>query len=135
MYYKSIPDVEDGFGGVIPACREYTFPRADERTRAFPAVRGGTVIGPVIEAHIVKLRDKYGSEINIPSPNRPERTSWVVICRGSNKFVSKLHLQDPRHALPSPEWLKERLWQKESDFSLWIRRKLASRQLVREFTK
>ena len=55
MFYKTVPDVEDVFGGIIPACRGYTFPRTDEGSRAFAAIRGGTVFGPVIEAHIVKI--------------------------------------------------------------------------------
>ena len=45
-YYKTIADVDDGFGGTIPMCREHTHPRSDERTMCFAAIPGETVIGP-----------------------------------------------------------------------------------------
>ena len=39
------------------------------------------MIGPVVAFLVVQLPGTYGIEIEIPSPNRPELTSWVLICR------------------------------------------------------
>ena len=57
MSYKTRPDEDDGFGRIIPLCREF-----------FAAIPGGTIIGPVIEVQIVKILDRYGLEIASPSP-------------------------------------------------------------------
>ena len=40
---------DNGFGQIIPLCREYTFHRASSRCRVFAAILGGTIGGPVIE--------------------------------------------------------------------------------------
>ena len=77
--YKTIPDADDGVGDSIPVCREYTFPRANPLSRFYAAIPGGTIIGPVIEVHVVHLFGTHELEIEIPSPNNPKRTSWVLI--------------------------------------------------------
>ena len=66
------------------------------------------MVGPVLEVHIVLLHGKHGLEIKIPSPNDPNRTSWVVICRGKNRSVNDLHIPNPEHNLISSELLEER---------------------------
>ena len=53
MSYKTRPNEDDGFGEIIPLCREYTLSRVNPQSRAFAAISGGTIIGPVIEVHIV----------------------------------------------------------------------------------
>ena len=80
MKYKIIPDLDDGFGDIIPACREYVVLRLHLNSRLCAVIPGGTVIGPVLEVHIVLLHGKHGLESKIPLPNDPNRTSWVVIC-------------------------------------------------------
>ena len=106
--YKTIPVVDDGFGDSIPACREYILHRLDLHSRVFAAIPEGAVIGPVLEVHIVLLHGKHGLEINIPSLNDPNRTSWVVICRGKNRFVNELHIPNPEHNLTISELPEER---------------------------
>ena len=59
-------------------------------SRAFPAIPGGTIIGPVIEVQIVKILHQYGLEIAIPSPNDTERTSYVMISRGERRSVDEV---------------------------------------------
>ena len=54
MSYKTKPDEDEGFGDPIPVCREYTRPRANPRSRAYAAILGGKILGPVIEVQIVK---------------------------------------------------------------------------------
>ena len=36
MQYKTIPDVDDGFGGRTPACREYTHPGQNQIPGSMP---------------------------------------------------------------------------------------------------
>ena len=52
------PDEDDGFGQLIPLCREYTLSQAHPQSNFFAAILGGTIIGPVIEVQIVKIREK-----------------------------------------------------------------------------
>ena len=99
--------MDDGFGEFTPACREYTLLWADPRSGAYAAIPGGTVIGPVVEVRIMQLLGNHGLEIEIPSPNRPDRTLWMVTCRGKNRFADELHIPDPRHSLTISELLSE----------------------------
>ena len=45
----------------------------------------------------------------------PNQTSWVVICRGKNRFVNELHVPDPGHNLTSSELLSEQAIAKEGE--------------------
>ena len=108
MKHKTIPDVDDGFGDFVLAWREYILLRLDLNSRVFAAIPGGTVIGPVLEVHIVLVHGKHGLEIKISSSNDPNRTSWVVICRGKNQFVNELPVPNPGPNLTSSEVLEER---------------------------
>ena len=53
----------------------------------FALILGERVLGPANDAHVIKLVDKYGIEIEIPSPTRAIQSSWVLKSRGVNKFV------------------------------------------------
>ena len=50
-----------------------------------------------------------------PSTTTPDRTSWIVICRGRNRFVDELHVRDPGHNPTSIELLLERSIANESE--------------------
>ena len=91
MKYKIRPDEDDGYGQLVPLCREYTHSRANPQSRVFAGIPGRTVIGPVVEVQIVKILDQYGLEIAIPSANERQRTSHVMITRGTNRFVEEVH--------------------------------------------
>ena len=82
MNYKTRPDEDEGFGHIIPLCREYTLSQMNPQSRAFAALPGGTIVGPVIEIQIVKILDQCGLEIAIPTLNDTERTPNVMISRG-----------------------------------------------------
>ena len=56
-----------------------------------------------------------GFEIQIPSTPTKERTSWVVISRGKNRYVEELHLNDPDNNPTSFELLLERSVAKERE--------------------
>ena len=92
MSYKTRPDEDDGFGQIIPLCREYTLSRVNPQSRAFAAIPGGRIIGPVNEVQIVKILDQCGPENAIPSPNDRERTSHFLISRGKSRFLGEVHI-------------------------------------------
>ena len=54
-------------------------------------------------------------KLKFQSPNNPERTSWVVICRGKSRFVNEVHVPDPGHNLTSSELLSEQAIAKEGE--------------------
>ena len=73
------------------------------------------LIGPVLQVHIIQHLGINGIEIQIPSTTTQNRTSWVVILRGKNRYVEELHLNDPDHNPTSSEVLMERSVVKESE--------------------
>ena len=40
LYYGTRPDEDDGWGRIVPLCREYTFSRAHLESRVFAAIPG-----------------------------------------------------------------------------------------------
>ena len=76
-------------------------PRADPNSRIYAAIPERTAIEPVLQVHVIKFLGTYGIEIQIPSATTKDRSSWVVICRGKNRFVDEsLH---PRSKTQSHE--------------------------------
>ena len=88
---KTRPDEDDGFGHLIPLCREFLVFSSKPPSRAFAAILGGTIVGPVIEVQIVKILDQYGLGIAIPSPKDHVRTSHGMISSGKSRFVDEIH--------------------------------------------
>ena len=107
--YKTIPDVHDGFGDRTPACREHTLPRADSDSRIFSAIPGQTIIGPVLQVHVIQYLGINGFEIQIII------STTTVKSRGKNRYVEELHFNDADHNPTSSEWLLERSVAKESE--------------------
>ena len=103
MRCKTIPHVDDCFGGRTPACREDTHPRERVNSRIYASNPGNTIIGPVLQDHIVKFLDNYGLEIQIPSTVTQGQASWVIFCRGKNRHVDSLSFQDLGRAHTSSE--------------------------------
>ena len=62
-----------------------------------------TTIGPVLQVHITRYLDIIGIEILILSTTGNDLKSWVVICRGTNRHVEELRLNDPDHNPASSE--------------------------------
>ena len=90
MSYKTRPDEDDGFAQIIPLCRKYTFSQVNPQSRSYAAILEGTIVGPVIEVHIVKILDNFEFEIAIPSPNNPRRTSYVLISGGEESTRERI---------------------------------------------
>ena len=98
--YRTIQDLDDGFGDRIAACREYTFPRDDPESEIKLWIEGHTRIGPVLRVKTTCYLNVHGIEIQIPSTSGTGSRSWVVISRGPNRYVDELQHNDPDH---SPE--------------------------------
>ena len=105
MCHKTIADVHHGFGDRTSACREFSHPRAESHSRSYAAIPERTKIGPVLKVHIIQFLGNHRTEIQIPSTTTPNRTSWVVMCPGKNRYVEELHLNDPGHHLTNSELL------------------------------
>ena len=108
----------------------HTFSRTHPQSMFFAAILGRTIIGPVIEVQIVKILDLYGLELAIPSLNDRERTSYVMLSRGKNRFVDEIHIPiaELRSKCKITLWTPE-VWRRKT-FSGQSRR-LANRRLVR----
>ena len=65
-YHQIRPDVDDGWGQFTPSCPEFTSSRAYLKTKALAAIPAGTIIGPNIEVHVVKILDEYGCRLSHP---------------------------------------------------------------------
>ena len=115
MSNKTIPDEDDGFGDRTQSRREYTVPRANSDSRIYATIPGQTFIGLVLQVHVIHYLGINGIEFQIPSTTTQERTSWVVICRGKNRYVENLHLNDPDHNPTSSDLLLERSATKERE--------------------
>ena len=79
--YKILPYGDDGWWTITPLRREYASSRSNPKAQALEAIPEGTIIGPVLEVHIVKILDGCGIEVAIPSTANPMDTSYVVISR------------------------------------------------------
>ena len=115
MCYKTIADVDDGFGDRTPACREYTHPCADSDSRIYAAIPGRTFIGPVLQDLFFTVSWHSWNWNSNSIHDNTRWKSWVVICRGKNRFVDELHLRDPGHNPTSNELHLERSIAKESE--------------------
>ena len=65
--------------------------RSYPKNQALAAIPEGTVVGPVLEVHIVKIVDGYGIEVAIPSVAHPVDTSYVGKTRETERFVHEIH--------------------------------------------
>ena len=52
--YKVRPNVDDGWRTVTPLCQEYSISRYYQKAQALAAIPEVTIIGSVLEVHIVK---------------------------------------------------------------------------------
>ena len=75
MYFKTIRDVDDGFGGTTGSCREYTLPRDHFHSELVGWISGHTKIGPVLRVRVIGCLDQYGLEIQLPSTSGDGCTS------------------------------------------------------------
>ena len=98
-----------------PACREDS-PRAESYSRIYAASPERVIIGPVLQVHIMQVLGSSGIDIQISPTTTPDRKSWIVLCRGKNRFVDELRVRDPGHQLASNDSHLERSVAKEIEF-------------------
>ena len=102
--YKIRPNGDDGWGTITLLCREYSNYRYYPKAQALAAVPEGTISGPVLEVHFVKILDRYVIEVAIPSIANPMDTSYVVISRET--ALNEIH--DHKEGLKSSDELLRR---------------------------
>ena len=89
QYYRTIHDVNDGFGGTTGSCREFKLPRDDQDSEPIGWIRGHTRIGPVRQVRVTCCLDQHGIDFQVPSTSTNGSCSWIVISRGPNRFVDE----------------------------------------------
>ena len=107
-YYKTHPCLDDGFGGFTPACRKYSRPRQEVGSTVLGAISEGTVIGPAQLFIVAKIMGAFGIDTGIPSPDRPGQNSWIMLCRGMNRFMDEVLLPKSEHNIASRELITEK---------------------------
>ena len=70
--------------------------RADSDSRIYAAILS---LEPVIQVHIIQFPGTHGIEIQIPSTTTPNRTPWVLICRGKKRDVMS-HISKIQDTIP-----------------------------------
>ena len=73
-------------GTTTLVCREFSSSRSYPKTNALAAIPEGTIIGPFLEVHIVKILDGCGMEFAMQSIANPENTSYFVISRDEERL-------------------------------------------------
>ena len=77
------------------SCRECTFPRNDEASRARGWIRGNTKIGPVLDVKVYFHQGRYCIDMLIESLFRDSTVSLVRIVNGINKYVTETSEEIP----------------------------------------
>ena len=73
MSYKTIPDLDDGFGDLEPQHAEDTdFLVKIRIPESMQRFQNKTIIGPVLQVHIIRYLGISGIEIQIPSTTTKE---------------------------------------------------------------
>ena len=90
QYFRTIHDVGDGFGGCTGACTEKTLPRDNDYSETVGWIRGHEKIGPVIQVKVTYYSEHFGIEIQVKSMMNNESFSWIMISRGTNKYVEEV---------------------------------------------
>ena len=55
-----------------------------------PTIQSSSSNSRFIEVHVVQVFGNRGLEIEIPSPNNPKRTSWILISRGKESIRGRI---------------------------------------------
>ena len=90
----------------IGDCWKSRNPRGLSCSRCLATIKAHTPIEPVLNVHMSKLCDVYSIEVQIESKIMEGHTSWVLVCRGIERFVEELHTFDDKVYNPSTSLLK-----------------------------
>ena len=102
QFFVTVHDEEVTDLASADLCREYTRPRDEANTRARGWVRRNTRIGLALEVIATNLLGRYGVDIKIDSLQNNGSQSWVVICSGTNKYVTDVR-EKGREVLDRPD--------------------------------
>ena len=97
QYFRTIHDVDDGFGGTTASYREYTLARDHQGSEPIGWITKHTRISPVLHVKIVCCVDqcKCRIETHVPSTKRDGPDSWMATSRGPKRYVDESwHDQD-----------------------------------------
>ena len=76
--------------GCAASCREYTSLRDDKESKPKGLVRGNTKNGPALQVKVANYLQRYGIEVKTDSMQNDGIQSWIVISRGTDKYVTEL---------------------------------------------
>ena len=95
--FRTIHDIDDGFGEKTGACKEYTQPRDHENSEPVGWIRGFAKIGSVIQVRATCYLDHCGIEIQVTSTLKNGSFSGIMKIRGPNHHVDKAYeeLEEP----------------------------------------
>ena len=85
LCFMTLHDMDLTRFGYAGSCREYTFPRSDERSTPKGWIRGNTKISSVLEVKVTCHLYQHGIEIKVDSMKNDGSQSWLVISRRLNK--------------------------------------------------
>ena len=105
------------------------FLRVNSQSRAFAAIPGGTIVGPLIELQIVKILDHMDLKLQFHHPMLQHGHPMFMISRGKSRFVDEIHIPMP-NSDPVQNYSLNFRKQEEENLA-WHSRRLASRRLVR----
>ena len=94
-YKITTPLEDDGWGRRTSRCKEYTGPRNQEDSRPYASIDANQEIGPGLNIGIATILDVLGIEVQVPSLSTPERSIWILISRGYERFVNEIHRHNP----------------------------------------
>ena len=94
MYYTQNRGRERWIWKFHRIMHRYTRPRTHRDSEIKLWVTKNTEIGPVRGVKIICHHGRHGIEIQIPSTSGVNTNVWVVISRGSNRFVDELRFRD-----------------------------------------
>ena len=109
MCYKTIADVDDGFGDRTPALQRENTPSFWFRFQILCRNPTTNCDWTSCSSSCFSISLTHGIDIQIPSTSTPHRNSWVATCRGKNRYVDESHLRDPGHNPTSSEVLLEKI--------------------------
>ena len=86
----TLPDIDDGkrkshsnMQGMLTSSRIFL-------SRCVATIKAKTTCGPVLNVHVSKLCGVHSFEVQIESLGSQGHTSWILICRGLERFVEEL---------------------------------------------
>ena len=85
--------------GLSSSCREYTYPRNDDRAHPKDIINNKTQMGPVLGVWVTEHFCRHGIVMKVDSMVNDGTQSWVVIIRSVEKYVTELPVATRSHCI------------------------------------